>query len=475
MRANRSPGCMLASVRVCLSGIAVCGVLLGGCQSYQPKSLDLQAYQTSYIQRGVQLDSVQSFAEGLESERALSEAFSIEDGVSCVEGEILSLFYNSELRLARLRAGVALSAREHAGRWNDPVLHFDGADILSASAPFDYGLTLGFSIPVSGRLGVEKDLADAGYNVEVLRVIDLEWDVRHRVRSMWAQWSTAVEQVELAETQMTEISQVSDLADQLEQAGEMVRAESRLLRIALAEGRSKLLLAKQEESRIYSELLELMGLPPSSSFELIAEIPSVGDLVESGWFDRVRTNNTALAVERARYFRAEQRLRLEIRKQYPDIELGVGFGEEEREDRLLLGFSIPVPLLNGNRRAIAEAAAEREAARGSVESKLEHLMHQLKRLELNHVALMNQLHAVEIDVVPLLDEQTNEIDQLMKLGDVNTLLLLETIDRNAKAKSHLLDLHLALRMNMNAHEAILGPDIRTDAELDGMEFNDETN
>ena len=66
--------------------------------------------------------------------------FSFGDGLTPAEGEVLALFYNAELRQARLEAGVALANFENAGLWDDPEFGFDGAEILSPSgSPFEFG------------------------------------------------------------------------------------------------------------------------------------------------------------------------------------------------------------------------------------------------------------------------------------------------------------------------------------------------
>jgi outer membrane protein TolC len=63
-----------------------------------------------------------------------------------------------------------------------------------------------------------------------------------------------------------------------------------------------------------------------------------------------------------RYAAAESRLRLEVARQYPDLELGPGFIWEQGVNRWTLALALPALLGARNRGAIAEAVAAREVA-----------------------------------------------------------------------------------------------------------------
>ena len=192
--------------------------------------------------------------------RRSPEQFDLSDGLSPAEGEVLALFFNPDLRLARLDAGVALATFETAGLWEDPQFGFDGAEILSPSGPFEYGLALSFTVPVSGRLGVEKDRAASAYEAELRRIVDVEWSTRAAVRSAWTSWATAVERLRLLREVIVQVERIAAITDRLESVGELTRVEARLLRAELVEKRAEVLRAELEEARARFTLLGLMGL-----------------------------------------------------------------------------------------------------------------------------------------------------------------------------------------------------------------------
>lgn len=436
-----------------------CVGLLAGCQSYQPLPLDLAEHQADVASRLAQDESLRAFAERLAGgDTDSDDPFDTSNGISSAEAEVIALFYNPDLRLARLRAGVAMANAETAGLWEDPVFGFDGAELLSPSGPLEYGLTLSLTIPISGRLGVEEDKADRAYEAELRRVVDAEWSMRAKVRKAWADWSVAAERMRLIDEVAEQIDRIGVVSDRLEKAGELTRVEARLLRsqrIGLRVERASVE-AEAEQNRL--ELMSLMGLLPTTRVELVPSLSTI-DLPESSQTtDRLIKSNTTLAVARADYAVAEQSLRLEVRKQYPDIEIGAGYGSEDKDDRLLLGVSLPIPSLNANRGGIATARAERQLARSTAQTEFERLAFQLAGAQARLSAAQKQQEVLQDELVPMLDAQAAEIDRLAELGEVNTLILLETVTRRFEAKDRILDLNLAELAARIEVVRLLGPD-----------------
>lgn len=445
--------------RVMLPGLgsAVALIVLASCQSYERVPLELADHRAALDARLVATEPISYFVERLsEAGNQVPERFDPNDGLSPAEGEVLALFYNPDLRLARLDAGVALATYDTAGLWDDPQFGFDGEEVLSG--PFNYGLTLSLTIPISGRLGVEKDRAGAAYEAELRRIVDAEWSTRAAVRSAWASWSAESERLRLLREVIGQVERISAITERLETAGELTRVEARLLRAELVETHADVAEAVFAEARARVELLGLMGLPPDAPVELLPALPpaSIAEIPDA--IERLIEANTTLSVRRAEYQIAEETLRLEIRKQYPDITIGTGYGSEDNDDRLLLGVSIPIPILNANRAGIAEAKARRDVARAAAETTFERLTRELAMARAAYNASRTQRDAFERDLVPMLDEQASEVEQLIDLGEVNTLLLLETVTRGFEAKSRLLDLRLAETDAAIEITRLLGPD-----------------
>ncbi len=457
---------MLSTWRLQWRRIVYFGVCIGwlacapfGCQSYTPAPLDIATYRDELEARFFDSEPVSAFAERLRSAGAdAPDRFDPSDGLTLAEGEALALFYNADLRLARLRAGVALATFENAGLWQDPVFGFDGAEILSPTSPFEFGLTLSLTIPVSGRLSVATDRAGALYEAELRRIVDAEWSMRAHVRRGWAKWTIAEERARLLDDIVAQVERISSITNRLETAGELNRVEGRLFRVELASRRAALNEAILQAQQARFELLRLMGLPPDALAELVSAIPTTEAPTADDDVRRLIESNTEIAIKRAQYHAAEESLRLEIRKQYPDITIGSGYGSENNDDRLLLGVSVPIPVLNANRANIMEARAEREVVRAAAETTFERLIWELATANATLEATRTQRSAVESQIIPMLTEQAEEVEQIAELGEVNALLLLETVTRQFGAKAQLLDLRLAELGAAISIAQLLGPD-----------------
>ncbi|MCA9298720.1 MAG: TolC family protein, partial [Phycisphaerales bacterium] len=217
-----------------------------------------------------------------------------------------------------------------------------------------------------------------------------------------------------------------------------------------------------DATRARQAILALLGLPATHEvvFEGTTFQPPFPP--EDGTEARLIRCNTEIAVERASYEVAEQSLRLEVRRQYPDLSIGAGYGRESGEDRLLLGLSIPVPLWNRNQGPIAEAEAARERARVSVETTFERLWARCAALTTMLEILGEQRAAYERDLLPMLDEQAADVERIASLGVVDVMVLLETVTRRSEALERVVEMRLDETRTRIELVELLGPDLDED-------------
>lgn len=454
--------CTPSRVVLCAAGPLI---LLGGCRSYEPAPLDLAAHGAAFAARTPSSEDLAEFARRLGEREAAPLAFDPADGLTLPEGEVVALFFNADLRIARLRAGAAAATADAAGAWEDPVFGFDAAEIVSGEGPFEWGATIGLTIPISGRLEVEKARARAEHRAELERVVAQEWALRHRLRRAWLECSAQRTQASLAADLLVGLDAVLAIVDRLERAGELPRTEARLLRVEHAERRSERRVAEARVAALEAELRSLMGLAPSVPIVLVPAAPAgLGAADEVVAEDGAPSDDPfaavvrspALAVARAEYEVAEEALRLEVRKQYPDVEIGGGYGEED-DERILFGVSIPLPVWNRNRQGIAEAEAQRAVARAIVEATGESLAARFLATRARLDAARARRVVLEDEIVPLLDEQERDARRIAELGQVDTLVLLESLTRQHDAKVELIDARLAESLAAIEIDEIAGP------------------
>lgn len=435
MRVHRAWGAM-----------ALLPMLAAGCQSYERAPLDLPAHTDAFLARTPAAPEVEAFAASLApAPGAESNRFDPSDGLTLHETEIVALVFNSQLRLARLRAGVTRATAENAGLWEDPIVGVELTRILESGAqrPWEVFGSIGFTIPISGRLEIEKQRAGVEHAVELARVARAEWEVRMSVRRTWAEWVAATAALEATRAFVTRVDQVLAIVDIMERAGETARTEARLFRVERAATMAEVPLLEARVEQALRELRHLMGLAPGATLDLRPNGLGADELAVASASDlapeSLQRRSLAMVEVIAAYEVAERTLELAIREQFPDLQLVPGYGKQDGQRQFTLGISAPIPVFNGNRRAIAEAAAQRELARAEAESALERLLDATRSAQIRAAAATAQRSVLEREIVPLVDAQYADARQLAQLGEVKTLVLLESLTRQQESKIRLIE------------------------------------
>jgi outer membrane protein TolC len=439
-------------------------MIVGGCQSYERRPLDLAGHHAIFLSRTPESSEVQMFAASLVA-RTPGDAeggaeFNPGDGVSCAEAELVALVFNAELRLARLRARVTRVTAENAGLWEDPTIGVDLTRIVeSTPEPWKVFTSVGMTIPISGRLEIEKQRAGVEHAAELARVAQREWSIRMAVRRAWSEWSALDAQLTATREFLSRVNQVLVVVDKMEQVGEMARTEARLFRIEKATKALELtgLESRARESDL--RLRQLMGMSPDAPlrFHAIGVGPTRENARHSADAAELHRRNPAMLIAAAEYEAAEKALELEVRKQYPDLHIGPGYGREDGQNQVLLGLSIPIPILNANRQRIAEARAQRELAQVGVETTVEQTIAALRAAEVRLAAATRRRQTLETEIVPLVDAQYKDAREVARLGEVNTLVLLESLQRQQEAKIALVEAARNEALAVIDLEEVLGP------------------
>jgi outer membrane protein TolC len=429
----------------------------GACQTYRPAPLDLESHRSSWMSRSADPDRLADLARRLaESRPAPDPEFDARNGLSYAEAEAVGLVYNADLRLARLRAQTAAASARYAGLWSDPVFGFEGERILTdVTHPWVAAASFGVTLPFSGRLDAEKREACAEERAAIARVMADEWALRFRLRALWLEWSFQTLRADLTRRLLERLAAIADLATRLEEAGELARIEGRLFRAEQASRRIELRAVEARASEMELELKGLMGLMPDAPL-VFQPATSAGPGISAGSSLQVDKNPQMDAL-RANYEVAEEALRVEIRKQFPDLTIAPGYRDEDGDPRVTLGLEIPLPIWNRNRQAIAEARAKRELARAEFETGYEALVAKLAAARLHLRTATEQRSELESALLPLIDEQSSDVQRIAELGQVNTLVMLDTLVRQHEARLKLLDARLLEGAATVRVQEMLGP------------------
>lgn len=447
-----------ASIPAPAGVLIAAGLLVAGCTSYAPKPLDLGSHEDEWRARTPEDESVRSFAQSLASgSPSDGEPFDPSDGLSLSEGELVALVYNPDLRLARLRAGVATASAEHAGLWDDPEFAIDVLRVTeSVSNPWVITPGLAITIPISGRLAVEKQRADAAARAELDRVAEAEWRTRYEVRIAWSDWSAAMLRLREQELLIASIGSLVGSTTRLADAGEMIRTEATLFAIEQSQREYELRRLRGVAGESEQRLRSLLGLSPSAPVTFIAEL-DVSQSIDVNERDGWEFRHPTLVRLRQQYEVAEQTLRREIRKQYPDLTIGPLYETDQGQSRVGFLGAIPIPVLNANKQGIAEAEVERELARAEFETEYERMVGAIAAAEARAASLGAERDQIVTQMAPLVDRQLRDARRLLELGEGGGLVLLESLVRANDTKLHLIDVRLDEARSLAELAYLAGP------------------
>jgi outer membrane protein TolC len=441
--------------------IASAILTLAGCQSYRPVPLNLRSHAKVWAARNPASPEVAAYAGRLAASASAptDSAFDPTDGISLREAEVIALFFNPQLRAARLKARVAAAGAAEAGRWEDPVLQVDAERIIqSIQHPWVAGGLVNLTLPLSGRLAVEKSRALAEADVARMTALLEEQRVLAELSTAWAELAVTDQRIELTRTFLSDLDAIVGQAEKLRAAGELEALEAGLFRVEQVRrnGELRSLAPQRREQELIVK--SLMGLTPAAPVRLEPALPPNLDSAEST--DRqhwIEQNHPRLRLAQAEYHVAERTLELEVRRQFPDLALGGGYGRDEGTTRILGGLSLPIPIFNANRRAIAEARANRDAVRASAEATYEELMSLLARAEAALESARVRREILERELAPLADQQLRAARNLGRLGAVNTVIVFEALTRAHEARIEILEAASREAVARNQINALIRP------------------
>jgi cobalt-zinc-cadmium efflux system outer membrane protein len=465
LRAHSSRAMPSTTVAILAFSLAI-----SGCRSYERRSINLAAHREAFLSGATLPD---------EAAAALTSAES-ESRVGVIAAEEVALLLNPQLRLARWQAGVARASADNAGLWDDPTIGIDLSKLLEGpSQGWEVLGSVGLTIPLSGRLSLERDAAQSLTEVERARIAVLEWETRGAVREAYFTWCGAYAACQEERAFSERLARILTLVEILAARGELARVEARLFQIEEVEAAGKLAELEASVARARVELLRVIGLAPTAKVEFDpsafaseeisrdAQAADAGSVAESAPAEHFG-KHPSIAFAEAEYEAAERALALEVAKQYPDLQIGPGYGEQDGDRQFVLGLGIALPIFNANRQGIAESEAQREVARVAAEIAVESLVVERAAAEIELAAVRARRTVLVEGVLPLVEAQAGELRHLAELGgEVDALILLDSLKRGRDARLAIVDATRELRLAESRATTLRGPLANNPSASDG--------
>jgi len=410
---------------------------LAGCHSYTPMPVDLDRHLRDFQQRLVD--------QHLVHQQDLSVAPDSE-AVRRGDARELAKMFHPDARLARRRVGIAAAQRDHAGAWADPQLQTNLQRILE-TVPYRWvaNAQLGFTLPINGRLQKQRELADRNQDEALLEAWAIEQRVANDLDSAWVTWSVATQRAGLFEQTCANLQLLAELTQALVDTDSLSRPAARVFMLEHQQQEAGHAMAIAEAAAARLDVLRRMGLHPDAEVEL------QGDMAVAPFVAEAEARRTALATsprllaQQLEHATAEANLHLQVRMQWPDLQLWPGWQEEDGQPRAGIGLNLTLPIFTGNDPAIARALATRELTAESLRTALEQLLQELAIAEVRHAAAIDQAERFG-SLIDAAKQQIEDSRSLAAAGQLDAMLMLDALLRahNVQLQAMHADLAAAL-------------------------------
>jgi cobalt-zinc-cadmium efflux system outer membrane protein len=437
--------------------------LLAGCamQRYQPSPIHPETIVSQFEMRSLSDDGLRKFEE-----KNLNQQVPWPPKTWDLQTlSLAALYFNPALSVARARVDRADAAVVTASARPNPTVG------ISPGVPSPYLLTLDFSVPIetAGKRGYRVQSARNLDQAARLDLADSSWTVLSGVRLALLNYLLASRSLEIARSEEQFRTDQVNILEKILSVGEITRIDVNLARIELSKTKVAIHAAEGQTAESKAALAAAIGIPLEGlrdaefSWTDMDMLPSSESLSGAEIRRDAVLNRMDVRRSLAQYAASEADLRLEIAKQYPDINLGPGYTYEERNSFFTVGLSSAIPLFNQNQGPIAEAEARRKEAAASFLQTQAQVIAKSERALTVYMAALQEVTETQ-SLYQLQETQLRTVGQSIRSGADNrlsldgvriqlTLLERARLDALARAQRALGDLEDAVQRPLN-HEGV---------------------
>ena len=443
-----------------ISMVVLAMTLLSGCVSYHSQPISSEKSVATLENRTLADSGLKKFMNSSGRDSVLEWPLKTWD----LERLTLAAYYfNPKLDLARAQWAVARGGKKNAAARPNPVLNVaPGRNVTTTTpSPWIPSVLLDFTFETAGKRGHRVAKAESLSEAARLNIASVAWEVRNRVRSSLLELYSARQEEELTREQYALQTSHLKLLNYQYDAGEISAFEVTRARINLESTEISLASSQRRIEDAIVLLASALGMTARSldkvelSFDGLFQLPEEIPLSELRHQALHRRPDILKAL--AEYAASEANLRLEIARQYPDINLAPGYEYDQGDNKWSLGLSLPLTLFNRNRGAIEEALAGREESAVRFTMLQAHVIEELDLAIAGYFAAKKQ----QIDIDKLLSDrqrQENTARAIYEAGEISKSDLLEIqMELNSSAQERLQAQVAACQAFGNLENALQSP------------------
>ena len=351
--------------------------LAAGCVAYHPAPVDRSVAPASYAARTLDDAGVRAWVDSL--------AGPIADQAPWTDAQLVvaALGLRPELDVARAELRTSRAGLVTAGQRPQPGLATDLERRVSGvdqGGPWVVTLAPQLIVELGGKRAARRELAFARVAEQEFALREQAYGVVAEVRTVAADLRGTTAQLAALDSARTALASALAALERRVDAGsagttDLARARADVQGVAVEVAAARRVVQERQAA-----LAAALGVPVPAVRELqLSGDPRVG----CDWLRRagVRGGDSVALEHRypvggalAAYAVADAALKLEVARQYPDLQLGPGFTFDQATNRFVLGLGLPTVSFNRNRGPIGEASALRERAAAVVATAQEQVL-----------------------------------------------------------------------------------------------------
>ena len=348
------------SNKVALLFALLCGLGLASCgfQEYVAKPIDKAAINQKIINRHADDKQFHQYLinNGYKTEQLPIKEWALNDLIYC------ALFFNPNLDVARAQWRSAEAARLTAAEMRLPTVSGNYAKSNNASeeiSPHAYSLSIDLPIETANKRNIRIESAQHLAEAAKIRIAQAAWQLRNEVTKTLYDYQLNLQLIKLLSKEQAHKKDIVTIYQKRINLGESSNIELSKAKLQLQTTSAELESAQRNSLTLLSRLANNLGLSlsqveqmrlsePVKADTLVADIPP--DMQSIALLNRL---DIRLALER--YAIAEAKLKLEIAKQYPDLNISPGYTYEFGDKIWSLGISSLMTILTKNKLATARS------------------------------------------------------------------------------------------------------------------------
>ena len=335
-------------------------LLLTGCIKYKARPLSPPVIESQYRARSTDNDALRKFAQ-MAGWKEWPPAILDLNALT-----VIAAYYSPDLDVARTQIAIADAGVRTANVRVNPSLSADGGYYGQPGAHPLYNVSPGFTIETAGKRGYRTLQAEKDADAARLSFAEAQWFLWSKVRSALIDYVLSERKLSLLEGDADLRAQLGEMIEKRLQVGAVSQPEVDVYRVELLRAEAALEAARGDAAQKRIALATAAGIPPEAlaskniQYRNLDTPPteislSLRKVRKAGLIHRIDVRR--MLVE---YAAADAALKLEIARQYPDIQLAPGYGFQEGFVSYTFNSVVnALPVFNRNGGPIAAAEARR--------------------------------------------------------------------------------------------------------------------